>query len=257
VRCVHFEKCLFDPIALVRFQGYRDLREVAVGSCVANGILESIEDVRAGIPRRVPDGIGDVDEVVGRILRSLRALRLVSIADPLENELMKACAKSLQFIEIKTTEDWCMSFYHFLRLVEAERIDCKVPLSFCLDIGACSKLRSITVEGTLSKTLTISNLVLLLSTLRNPPKLSRIRVFAGNFTFLDFVVRSSSHLEVWRQLDKVLCELCPQPQKEGDGPGLTFQVASRKFQFPVVHGGRLLELLPKFSRIGACEEVEV
>ena len=108
VRCVHFEGCLFDPIALVKLQGYRDLRGVAVDNCYANGILESIGDVKAGIPRRLPDGRGGVDEVVGRVLRSLRALRLESIADQSENELIKACAKSLQFVEVKSRKDWCM-----------------------------------------------------------------------------------------------------------------------------------------------------
>lgn len=83
-----------------------------MGVCVANGILESIEDIRAGIPRRIPDGIGGIDEVVGRVLRSLRALRLESTADRAENELIRACAKSLQFIEIKTKTDWCMCIYH-------------------------------------------------------------------------------------------------------------------------------------------------
>lgn len=112
VGTVYFEKCLLDPIALTRLRSHRDLREVAVGGCVANGILESIEDIKAGIPRRLPDGIGGVDEVVGRVLRSLRALRLESTGDQSENELMKACAKSLQFVEIKTKEDWCEFIRH-------------------------------------------------------------------------------------------------------------------------------------------------
>ena len=79
--------------------------------CMANGILESIEDIRAGIPRRLPDGIGGIDEVFARVLHSLRALRLESTADEAENELIKACAKSLQFIEIKTKKDWRMCIH--------------------------------------------------------------------------------------------------------------------------------------------------
>lgn len=113
VRCVQFERCLFDPIALMRLRYHRGLRELAVGGCLVNGILESIEDIRAGIPRRLPDGIGAIEEVAGRVLRSLRALRLESTADKSENELIKACAKSLQFIEIKTKKDWCMCIHHF------------------------------------------------------------------------------------------------------------------------------------------------
>lgn len=229
-----------------------------MGSCVANGILESIEDIRAGIPRRLPDGIGGIDEVAGCVLRSLRTLRLESVADRWENELMKACGRSLQFIEIKTKKDWCMCIRHSLRWsVEAERVDCKVSSCFCLDLGTCSKLRNITIEGTLSETPTISNLVLLLSTLRNPPKLSRIRVFAGDLPFLDLAAHSPSQLEIWQRLDDLLYELCPQPQREDSGPSLTFQIASRRVQVPVVQSGRLRELLPRFSRIGACEEVEV
>ena len=108
VRHVRFESCLFDPIALVELRGHQSLREVAVVDCRANGILESIEDIWAGIPRRLPNGIGDVDEISGRVLRPLRALRLESSADQSENELIKACAKSLQFLEVKTNKDWCM-----------------------------------------------------------------------------------------------------------------------------------------------------
>jgi hypothetical protein len=108
VRCVHFERCLFDPIALVKLRSHWGLREVTVVDCYANGILESIEDIKAGIPRRLPDGGGGVNEVSGRVLRSLRALRLESTADQSENELIKACAKSLQFIEVKPKKDWGM-----------------------------------------------------------------------------------------------------------------------------------------------------
>jgi len=111
VRCVHFEGCLFDPIALVKLRGHRDLREVSVDNCYANGILESIEDVKAGIPQRLPDGSGGASEVSGRVLRPLRALRLESTADQSENELIKACAKSLQFIEVKIKEDWGTQIY--------------------------------------------------------------------------------------------------------------------------------------------------
>jgi len=108
VRHVHFEECLFDPIALVKLRGHSDLREVTVHNCIANGILESIGDIRAGIPRRLPNGSGDPSEVAGRVLRSLPALRLESTADQSENELIKTCAKSLQFVEVKTKKDWRM-----------------------------------------------------------------------------------------------------------------------------------------------------
>jgi len=106
VRCVRFEGCLFDPVALVGLRECRDLREVAVENCYANGILESIEDIRAGIPRRLPDGNGETSEVVGRVLRPLRALRLESVAVQSENELLKACARSLQFIEVRIEDYW-------------------------------------------------------------------------------------------------------------------------------------------------------
>ena len=102
VRCAHFEGCLFDPIALVKLRDHQDLREVAMENCYTNGILESIEDIRAGIPRRLPDGSGETNEVVGHILRPLRALRLEPGVGQSENELLKACAGSLQFIEVKT-----------------------------------------------------------------------------------------------------------------------------------------------------------
>ena len=106
VRRAQFERCIFDPIALVRLRGHLELEDMTVEGCVTSGILESIGDVKAGIPRRVPDGRGGVNEVTERVLRSLRALRLESNADEVENELIKACAKSLQFIEIKTKKDW-------------------------------------------------------------------------------------------------------------------------------------------------------
>ena len=106
VEAVHFDTCLFDPIILVKLREHRDLRQVAVSNCVASGILESIGDFKAGIPRRVPDGVGGTDEVVGCVLRSLRVLRLESTADPSEDELIKASAKTLQYIEIKAKTDW-------------------------------------------------------------------------------------------------------------------------------------------------------
>ena len=136
----------------------------------------------------------------------------------------------------------------------AEYVDSKVSSSFCLDVGTCSKLRTITFEGTLNETSTISNLTRLLSTLRNPKALSRIRVLASNFYFLSSDMRSPSDPEVWQRLDALLCGLCPRPRKE-DSDSLTFQIASRKAT-PPAPSGYLLGLLPKFGRIGTCEEVE-
>ena len=62
--------------------------------------------MKAGIPRRVPDGSGGVEEVTGRVLRSLRAVRLESMGEEVENELVGACAKSLQFVETKIKDGW-------------------------------------------------------------------------------------------------------------------------------------------------------
>ena len=120
----------------------------------------------------------------------------------------------------------------------------------------CSKLRAITFEGTSNETSTISNLVVLLSTLRNPPKLSRIRVIANNFSFLNPDMRSPSEPGLWQRLDDLLCGLCREPRK-GDSDGLTFQIASRKGVIPPAPNGYLPGLLPKFSWVGTCEEVEL
>ena len=103
---VQFGRCLFDPIALVGLRGHPELREVAVGGCVVRGISESIEDDETRAPQRLPDGKGDADDVVGYLVRSFRALSFESTANPLENELVKAWAESLEFIEIKAKEDW-------------------------------------------------------------------------------------------------------------------------------------------------------
>lgn len=54
------------------------------GECAASGILEPVEDIKAGIPRRVPGGI---EGFLGA-WRWLRALRLESTVDVLENDLM-------------------------------------------------------------------------------------------------------------------------------------------------------------------------
>ena len=62
-------------------------------------------------------------------------------------------------------------------------------------------------------------------------------------------------LELWQRLDELLCGLCPQTRKEGNDT-LTFQVAFRKATIPVIPSGYLLGLLPRFSRMGTCEEVE-
>jgi len=96
---------------------------------------------------------------------------------------------------------------------------------------------------------------MLLSTLRNTQKLARIRVLVGHVPFLGLVLCPPSELEVWEQLDDLLCGLCPQQRKEED-TRLTFQLASRKAVMPPIPSGYLAELLPKFSRIGNCQEVE-
>ena len=115
-------------------------------------------------------------------------------------------------------------------------------------------LQTITLEGTSNETSMIGNLTVLLSTLRNPQKLTRIRVFVKNFSFLSLDRRSPSEPETWERLDDLLCGLCPEGQK-GEGIGLTFQTASRGATlFPILHG-YLIKLLPKFSRIGNCEEL--
>ena len=131
----------------------------------------------------------------------------------------------------------------------------KALSSFYLDVGTCFKLQSITFEGTSNETSTISNLMVLLSTLLNFQKLSRIRVLANNFSFLNSDMRSPSEPEVWQRLDKVLCGLCPQGRKEGSD-GLTFQIASRKVIAHLIPRNYLPGLLPIFSRRGTCEEVE-
>ena len=142
-----------------------------------------------------------------------------------------------------------------LTLLETERIDYKASSSFRLDVGKCSKLRSITFGGTSDESSTISNLVASLSTLQNFQKLSRIRVLTSNFSFLSSDMRSPSEPEVWQRLDEQLCGLCPQTRKE-DSDRLTFQIASRKALIPLAPSGYLPGLLPEFSRIGTCEEVE-
>ena len=68
-------------------------------------------------------------------------------------------------------------------------------------------------------------------------------------------MRSPLEPEVWQELDALLCGLCPKTRK-GDGEGLTFQIASRKPTIPLIPNGYLLDLLPGFSQIGTCEEVE-
>ena len=138
---------------------------------------------------------------------------------------------------------------------EAEHLDYQVSSPFYLDVGTCSKLRSITFEGTPNENSTISNLVVLLSTLRNFQKLSRIRVLANNFSFLNSDMRSPSEPEVWQRLDGILCGLC-RHTRGGDGDGLTFQIASRKAIVPLAPSGYLPGLLPVFCRIGTYEEVE-
>ena len=143
----------------------------------------------------------------------------------------------------------------FQKVLEAKHIECKASSSFCLDIGMCSKLRSITLEAPSTETSVISNLVGLLSTLRNPAILSRIRVFANDLPSANASNPRSSHLDVWRRLDDLLCGLSPQQTQNEGGGGLTFQIASRRTKAPPVRSGRLFGLLPKFSRVGTCEEV--
>ena len=137
----------------------------------------------------------------------------------------------------------------------ADRIGCKASSSFSLNVGTCSKLQSITFEGRSNPASTISNLVVLLSTLRDSQKLSRIRVITSNFSFLNSDMRSPSEPEVWQRLDSLLCGLCPETRKEGSDK-LTFQIASRKAILPPVPSGYLPDLLPYFCHVGTCEEVE-
>ena len=104
--CVQFERCLFDPIALVGLRSLPELREVAVGGCIVKGVLESVKDIEARAPQRLPDGRGDVEDILGYLVRSLRALSFESTTNPLENELVESWAESLEFIEIRTRVDW-------------------------------------------------------------------------------------------------------------------------------------------------------
>ena len=103
----------------------------------------------------------------------------------------------------------------------------------------------------------IDNLVILLSTLQNPQNLSRIRVLVTSPPSYDSESHSLPRAEMWRRLDGLLCGLCPPQTGKKDDIGLTFQIASRKNAAPLVRSSRLLELLPNFSQVGNCEEVEV
>lgn len=145
----------------------------------------------------------------------------------------------------------------FQRVLKVERLERKASSSFCPDIGTCSKLRGITLDAPFIETSTINNLIILLSSLRNPPlTLFRIRVFASNLSADTFEPHSPTQLDAWRRLDELLRGLCQQMRQEYGG-GLTFQIASRKTNNSPVGSSRLLGLLPSFSRVGTCQEVEV
>ena len=94
-----------------------------------------------------------------------------------------------------------------------------------------------------------------LSTLPRNHKISRIQFVLGPCHSSDSGSVSDEFTEVelkaWKSLDRLLCRV-EEKARRSDGV-LVFQCASREATGPL-SGGYLGKLLPRFSRIGLCEE---
>jgi hypothetical protein len=95
-----------------------------------------------------------------------------------------------------------------------------------------------------------------LSSLPRNHQISRIRVVLGPCHPSGLSAGSDAFTEVelkaWKSLDRLLCRVKGKARESGDV--LVFQCASREVIEPL-SGGYLGKLLPRFSRVGVCEEL--
>lgn len=95
-----------------------------------------------------------------------------------------------------------------------------------------------------------------LSTVPRNHQIARIRVVLGPSHSLNSNSGSDefteAELKAWKSLDRLLRRVQEKTRESGDV--LVFQCASREATGPLSRG-YLGKLLPRFSRIGVCEEV--
>ena len=95
-----------------------------------------------------------------------------------------------------------------------------------------------------------------LSTLCRDHKISRIRVVLGPCHPPELGSGSEDFTETekkaWKSLDRLMCKVKEKARESADI--LVFQCASREATGSL-SGGYLSKLLPRFSRIGVCEEI--
>ena len=128
--------------------------------------------------------------------------------------------------------------------------------SFHLNLAPCLELRSLTLDASLHERSAIHLMKGALSTLSRNHQISRIRVILGRCHSLDSGPSSDgfteAELKAWKSLDRLLCRV-KEKARESEGV-LVFQCASKEMTGPL-SGGYLGKLLPRFSRVGVCEEV--
>jgi hypothetical protein len=140
-------KVCFRPIGFVRLRCHPGLQELAVGGCVVQVILKSIEDIKAEVPPRC------LMEVV--IPRKFLGALFILWARYASSRLRTGPRRALSYCDQgKGGLKYVNS--SFQRVLKVTYIECKASSSFCLDIETCSGLRSITSEATLTESSTIS-----------------------------------------------------------------------------------------------------
>ena len=129
-------------------------------------------------------------------------------------------------------------------------------VSFHLNLAPCLELRSLTLDASLHDRSTVHLMKGTLSTLPRNHQISRIRVVLGSChpsgPGPDSGEFTEVELKAWKSLDRLLCRVKEKVRESGGV--LVFQCASKETTRSL-RGGYLGELLPRFSRIGVCEEV--
>ena len=128
--------------------------------------------------------------------------------------------------------------------------------SYHLNLAPCLLLRSLTLDASLHERSAIHLMKGTLSTLPRDHRISRIRIVLGpchssgsGSAFDEF---TEVELKAWKSLDRLLCRV--EEKARGSEGILVFQCASREVTGSL-SAGYLGKLLPRFRRIGVCEEV--
>ena len=256
VTSVSLVGCSYNPVALKKFIGdFGSIDEIHLRNCQASHPLNGAGSVLPKLPPLERHSwTTDPRRVLRRVVLPVRTLRIESLADRTEDRLVHAWSDSLEHLEVKMSNTWgTYPLLHYLRHLANHVFS---QDSFRLNLAPCFELRSLTLDASLHERSTIHLMKGMLSTVPRNHQISRIRIVlgpchssdpgsgAGEFT--------EAELKAWKSLDRLLCRVKEKARESG--VVLVFQCVSREITGPLT-GGYLGKLLPRFGRIGVCEEV--